>query len=33
MMKKKRKWMLAVIAALTLGWSGCTQDDAPQVME
>lgn len=33
MMRKKRKWMLAVIAALTLGWSGCTQEDTPQVME
>ena len=30
---KKRKWILAAIAALTLGWSGCTQDDTPQVME
>ena len=30
---KKRKWMLAAIAALTLGWTGCTQDDTPTVQE
>ena len=29
---KKRKWILAALA-LTLGFTACTQDDTPEVLE